>query len=430
MSEHGAEAEALVESICRTMFLKDFTVRSPPYTKGSGVQKEAADVLVPFGDVLIAFQVKSKKGPANSETAGDTYLQRVEKTVSEGIDQLKTIKRAVKAGQIATLKNVAGVELPFNPAAVRKIVGVVVLDLPDQRDAAPDAQLGVFNGFQERHGIPAHVFRSDELQTLAEEIDTLPDFLAYLELRETLFSKGHVAPLTAELDLLAFYKMRPEQLKEAAQSPDVQLILDDRLWDEYCRTYAAQRAQRSTDNAPAYLIDHAIEAIHAAIGFPAPGKLDIPPSISLPANSVETYAALVLELARLSRLERRLIGTAWLDKMRKAQSEGLGYAVVRVSENSTEALLVIASDEPNRQQRAQLLFSLAAMAYCHLGATKLLALITEPLTAPQRSYDCLMLAGVGFQNEADLRRQAAQFFGPHRSVTHTEFREARKPSAE
>ena len=422
MAQHGTEAETLVETICRSMFLKDFTVRSPPYKRESGLQKEAADVLVPFGDVLIAFQVKSKKGPGSGKATEDTYRQRVEKTVSEGIDQLKTIKRAVKARQIATLQNAASVELPFNPDAFRKIVGVVVLDLPDQRNLAREEQLRIFNGYEKRHEIPAHIFRSDELQALAGEIDTLPDFLAYLELREKLYSEGKIFPLTSELDLLALYKMRPEQLMEVAQNPDTHLLLDDNLWDDYRRTYSAEIARRKADNEPAYLIDHAIEAIHSAIGFPDPGKVALPPSISLPANSLETYGALALELARIPRLERRLIGTTWLEKMLKAQSSGLAYALVKLSQDTKEALLIMASSESDRQRRAHLLFSYAAAAYCHLNATKVLALVTEPLSSPSRSYDFLMLSGVGFHNEAELRQLATQLFAPQRSVSQTEFR--------
>jgi hypothetical protein len=49
------------------------------------------------------------------------YRKRVEKTVSEGIDQLKTMKRALNARQIKKLKNNAGVELPFNPSEGKKI---------------------------------------------------------------------------------------------------------------------------------------------------------------------------------------------------------------------------------------------------------------------------------------------------------------------
>ena len=91
---------------------------------------------------------------------------------------------------------------------------------------------------------------------------------------------------------------------------------------------------------------------------------------------------------------------------------------------------MMASDETDRQRRTQLLFKVAAIAYCHLKATKVLALITEPLNAPLRSYDCLMLKGVQFHNAAELSSQAARLFGTDRIVEHTEFRDVRKADAE
>lgn len=53
----GCDVEDVVERLCRVALLTDFVVRSPKYRKKSGHIKEAADFLVPFGDILLAFQV-------------------------------------------------------------------------------------------------------------------------------------------------------------------------------------------------------------------------------------------------------------------------------------------------------------------------------------------------------------------------------------
>ena len=76
MSEHGKYAEDLVERICKRMFLADFTVRGQAFKKRAGVSKEAADVLVPFEDTLIAFQVKSKRGPTTPDERDEVYVGR------------------------------------------------------------------------------------------------------------------------------------------------------------------------------------------------------------------------------------------------------------------------------------------------------------------------------------------------------------------
>jgi hypothetical protein len=47
-NRNGFEVEDLVEIICNKMFFSDFVVRNPKYKKESGLEKEAADLLVPY----------------------------------------------------------------------------------------------------------------------------------------------------------------------------------------------------------------------------------------------------------------------------------------------------------------------------------------------------------------------------------------------
>src|SRR5262245_33964303 len=112
MEDHGKGAEDAVEELCRVLFLSDFTVRNPKFSKGSRPEKEEADFLVPFGTTLLAFQVKSRSGRPASES-DETYLGRIQKRIEEGVEQLKTIKRALAGGHISRLRNRVGVDLPF-----------------------------------------------------------------------------------------------------------------------------------------------------------------------------------------------------------------------------------------------------------------------------------------------------------------------------
>ena len=89
MTDFGKRAEELVQTICSKMFFADFTVTNPKYTKADRNQKEAADILVPFRDVLIAFQVKSKEEKKLGGKSSVDY-GRITKKVEDGIDQLKT----------------------------------------------------------------------------------------------------------------------------------------------------------------------------------------------------------------------------------------------------------------------------------------------------------------------------------------------------
>ncbi|MGZ3461107.1 MAG: hypothetical protein ACXU86_21680 [Archangium sp.] len=113
--------------------------------------------------------------------------------------------------------------------------------------------------------------------------------------------------------------------------------------------------------------------------------------------------------------------------MVKAQATGESHSIAMPTPK--EAILVMSSSDANRERRAERLHFLAAVAYCHLGVEKLLGVITEPISAELRSYDFILLDGVSFANEAELRREAEKFFGPVRHVTETEFRPLSKADA-
>src|SRR4051812_42530395 len=158
------------------MFFSDFTVTNPKYTKSDRNQKEAADILVPFKDVLIAFQVKSKE---EKKLAGKTSVDyaRITKKCEDGIEQLKTIKRALANNRFSNLRTVKGYDLPFSCSAVKKTVGVVILDLIGEERIPPEERTCIWNGFTVKFGIPIHVFMRQDFEAISSKLDTMPDFL-------------------------------------------------------------------------------------------------------------------------------------------------------------------------------------------------------------------------------------------------------------
>ena len=96
----GADVEDIVEQICKTAFLEDFVVRSPKFRKSNGQLKEVADILIPFGDTLLAIQIKSRTETRGGDQKTVIDFGRIEKTVEEGIAQLKTIRRLFNSPKI------------------------------------------------------------------------------------------------------------------------------------------------------------------------------------------------------------------------------------------------------------------------------------------------------------------------------------------
>jgi len=205
MTDFGKRAEERVQTICSKMFFSDFTVRSPKYTKPDRNQKEAADIWFPFNDVLIVFQVKSKQ---EKKLSGKTIVDygRITRKVEEGINQLKTIKRALRNNRFSALKTVKGYDMPFNCSAVRKTTGVVILDLIGEERIPPEDRTSIWNGFTVKFGIPIHVFMRQDFEAISTELDTIPDFLKYLEVKEKIRSIEKSFLFGEELDFLTLYK--------------------------------------------------------------------------------------------------------------------------------------------------------------------------------------------------------------------------------
>jgi hypothetical protein len=419
MEDHGKNAEDAVDRICQMHFLADFTVRSPKFKKAGGQEKEAADFLVPFGTTLIAFQVKSRMGRVASED-DHQHFQRVRNRIDEGIDQLKTIKRALAAGRLAGLRNQVGLELPFRGSAVTRLLGVVVFDLPEERTSPEDERTMISAGFEVRHDIPVHVFGLEDFGKITSEVDTLPDFLDYLDKRQRMYDSGRMFPITSELNFLAWYKARPDQLDEAIANPKMLVVLEGDYWTEFQKRYREEIEQRRVDNVPSYVIDDVIKKFHTSIGFRFHEDSDLP-SRMFEGSEVERYARITLGLSMLPRVVRRIVGRKWLEKVRAADRKGLAYSMI-LNEADASGILVMASDESDRHARSRALYNISSVAYCHYGLKRLLAIMTESAAAKLRSYDALLIDDVGFSNEAELRELAKSLFGARQDVSEYEFR--------
>ncbi|PTL79996.1 hypothetical protein DAT35_31775 [Vitiosangium sp. GDMCC 1.1324] len=250
---------------------------------------------------------------------------------------------------------------------------------------------------------------------LSSEIDTLPDLIRYLRLRELILSRKNLSPLLNELDFLAVYKTQPEIMDKAKREELDMLLIDEGLWEHYQKENQEEIKHRSQLNANSRLIDRIIEWIHKSIGFD-PAGTGVPSD-----NGVKSYARLALELSSLNRLQRRMVGDKLLEKLRKADRTGQGYSVVRVSDDF--GVLVLASNIKERRERAKWLEILSCVAYCDLELRKLVGIATEPFSEKYRSYD-FFLIDKPFESKiaAALREKARELFGPKQPKSLTEYK--------
>ncbi len=418
MNDIGGTAEDLVETICNRWFFRDFVVRNPRFQRTNGKEKEAADVLVLDDQSLIAFQVKARE--LGSGPLDHTSLGRLESRLTSGVAQLKTLRRAVEAGLLTEVTTQRGVAIRFKADKPHKLVGVVILDVVDEETLPKDDRPRLFGGFDEGPGISAHLFLRSTFESLIEELDTLPDFLEYLRIRELLYSKRILNLLTDELDFLALYKTNHPLVMEVLNEEYSLLIVDDGAWERYIESGGAARTQRKVANEPSRLIDEIIEYLHTSIGTTLAAPVS-EKALIYPVGSVEAYFAIISELARFSRLHRRVIGERMLVKLKSAIDKGFAFAVM--GEPSLDRGILFLCTRKPRDERILALANLTCAAGLRVGVSRMIGIVTEPGDALDRSFDAIFVQDLSDEREdaPALRRLADEVFGPSRSFNRQEW---------
>lgn len=418
----GIEVEELVEKICTKMFFSDFTVRSTKFKKANKKELEAADILIPFDDVLLVIQVKTKLDKEPFSEKSEKELNRINNKIEEGIEQIKTIKRAISNSSITEVETTRGYKIPFNSEKFKKTIGVVILDLIAQDVARADETTTIVNGFEIRYDIPIHIFKRNEFEIISSEIDTLPDFIQYINTREELFSKRLFATPPFELDLLALYKVDPENIRTAIQENSL-IIVSHEYWGWYTKEGDELSRKRDLYNQPSYLIDEVINWLHSSVGCnPSEYGINLNSFGYFDDNlqgTVQAYLAVATELAKTSRLTRRKLGEKMFECVERASKNGLAYSLIVDQENKSG--IIILSSEKDRTERSKLLYSVSVAGYCLQDLTKIVGFATEPLGASMRSYDAIFLSGVYFENKAEVVENAKKMFGTYSEAKFFEF---------
>jgi len=409
MADIGGAAEDLVETICKRLFFRDFVVRNPKFRRAGGEEKEAADILVLDDQVILAFQVKARE--LGGDGIGATAFGRLTKRLTSGVAQLKTLRRAVEAGFLTEVTTQRGVSVRLGASKPYKLIGVVILDVPDEETLPKEVRPRLLGGFDEGPGISAHLFLRSTFECLVEELDTLPDFLEYLRIRELLYSKNILTLLTDELDFLALYKTNHPLVMQVLDAEVSLLIVDDGAWDRYVQTGEDARTRRKAANEPSRLVDEVIEYLHTSIGNAAQAPV-ADAALIFPVGSVEAYFAIISELARLSRLHRRVLGERILVKLEAAIHKGFAFGVM--ADPSQDRGILFLCTRKLRQERVQALGNLTCAAGLRVGVSKMIGIVTEPGDVGDRSFDAIFVQDLSSQREdaPALLKLADEVFGP------------------
>ncbi|NMC14662.1 MAG: hypothetical protein GYA34_17470 [Chloroflexi bacterium] len=413
----GIEVEDMVENICTKMFFSDFVVRNPMYMKIDGTQKEAADLLVPFKNHLLVFQVKSKIEYKKASEKSEIDFGRIAKVTNSAIKQLKTIKRAIENNWLKELTTVKGYKISFVPKDYTQIIGIVVVDLIGEEKFSWDERTGFVGNYLFRHNMPIHIFTRDEFEALSTELDTLPDLVTFLDIRQLFIERRLFLLPVPILDFLVFYKTKPDEVDRILENR-TNLILEEGMWETYLDKFASVIRRRNELNKPRYLIDAIIDYLHTSVGYTDFDHVAKELGIT-GQGSIEGYLTSARELASLSRLERRILGERLLRCMKNAETQEQSYSLV-MNENDASAFLVL-SMSGDRSKRQSTLYLLCAMAYCYLNLNQIIGISTESLNVSFRSYDVFGLKETKILNHDELAEQAKSFFSKPYTPEVTEY---------
>lgn len=407
----GGAAEELVSRICKRAFFSDFVVRNPKFRFERGAKElEAADVLILFGPHILSIQVKARGGARKDSEADDVYAGRLTKRIREGAKQVGTTLRALRSNALTEVTTERGITVPVPPAALDSLRGIVVLDLPAERPLRASERSVLYASVSDELGVPVHAFLSDEFDIMLDEIDTLPDFLDYLDFREALLVSGKISPRTLNLDLLAAYRLHFELRDEVRREKFGGIAIEDGLWEEYERRYADARQRRAEANKRSYVVDGAIEFLQASFG-------------EYGQKHARDWARMVYELANLRRTDRRHVGERWHAAIYRAATQPYAFSACMVADRPGEAVVVYAGPEEGRGDR---LWLVAAATYVRFGLRRVRAFGTAPANVRESTMQMVVLEDLDLDAEerAQIEAAATALLGPKKYKIDHEYGDA------
>src|SRR5271166_2290196 len=316
--------------------------RSAPTADG----KELADLLVVCGDDVIIFSDKSVAWPP-----GDVHLSWARwyrRAVKKSVDQIRGAERWLRQfPERVFLEPACTQKLPIElpPLARRRVHGIAValgaqaacssfFSDPDgslmvcgrlkggaHTDTAADDFVPFAFGDVDPDGPFVHVFDETALDIVLRELDTVSDFVRYLNQRETAIRGGRIIHAASEADLLAFYLQckdekgqphfpDPADRQETAGSG---FVLAPGQFSAYIAglEYSREKAERQ----PSYIWDRLIRVFtdHIIAGT----SVEIAGELPDPKRAEPALRIMALE----NRIMRQALGSTFADVLQGAERE-------------------------------------------------------------------------------------------------------------
>lgn len=411
--EHGYAFEDSIANLCANSLLPDFLIQGHKVRFGKGKEEELADLVVPFGDTLLAFQTKSRLQPKPPDALDETDLGRIQKKIDRCVEQLKTTRRALEQNVIGVPENLRRHPVHFDWSGIKKIIGIVVIHLEGEEAFPLEQRTKIYNAYASAHGFPVHVLIDSDFAEVLKYNDTLGDLQHYFEVRYEMLSKNALVSFGPERDFLAVFKMRYDLIKRVLSGDKDIIALGADVGDRLFSCHKALEERDENLKLSYLLFDQMLDFLHTCLGYDIETKSYLTPVSS---EEMADYYEIVTILGRSKRCERQCIAEAMHEKMRSALTRGVAYKCLEAVEGQP-ALLLCSYDREDRDDYLMEFQALSHAAYVQLEEKqwikdgRLLAICTEPAGRRERSFSFVLLDRPQFTDEERAILQTPKLFG-------------------
>lgn len=267
-----ATGEEFVHNLAKNTFLLDWCFLNPLLPD----KKELCDLLIVFDDIAVIWQIKNTKLTDREQIKEKDYLKNLR--------QLIWAKRALsEQHDVLTLENARGVSVTIETSKIREIhlIAAFVGDAPITHSPSEEMKDEVIR-----------IFTRSFTEKILNELDTISDFIEYLrKSREFLMSSSRLMIDGWEEQMLGLYIHDNRDFSRISWDENTMCVLLDDFWDGVMDDPAY--IQKRKDDKISYYWDRLIDMAFETYS--------------------PQYELVGRELARLSRLNRRIMAQAFSD---------------------------------------------------------------------------------------------------------------------
>lgn len=355
-SEGVTDAERYLKKLCDRSFLSMWSYSGIFNDKGTG--QEVCDLLVVFDNHVIIFSDKDCEFPNTGDIELD-WRRWYKKAIKKSADQVYGAERWIlKHPNRLFLDQTCKIPFPIDlPSSdVAKIHRIVVAHSASAKCAEifggsgslrintgilDDAQPFTIGKFDSAKGY-VHVFDDTTLDILLDKLDTISDFVAYLEKKERFLTGEYVVISAGEEELLSFYLKDLNEndehdfiFKEDISKLRVIFLDDEGSWTKFSDSLE-RKAQIEADKI-SYFWDWLIEnfANHFREGT----------SYYNNHEDIKNQEVMLRLLAKENRTRRRFLSDAFLEFVSKINSDLKGSRTIIAENNKDPYYIFLAVPE-------------------------------------------------------------------------------------